>query len=397
MNERRLRVVDFSTHISGPMASRHLVHFGADVIKVEDPTQGDGNRGFPPLAHGYGIQHLSLNPGTRSLALGRHSPLWPATTAALARWADVAIVGNRPETATKLGIDFASMHRHNAALVYCLISGYGLGGEWASMPAHGLNMDALAGAMPLEWDGEVPKIPLAYRSAGTTLAGIHAALGIYAALYQRDLDHSGQLVHVSIWESALAWMWRDTTTQANAGRGWTAYQDMGPRYAAYAAGDGLALLVCPIEQKFWERFCDVVGLPVEARSRGDWHGGSDAGVAYEALGERDLIQRHLKQRSRDEWLVAFRQADVPAAPILDCREAMMSDHALANGAMASYPLDDGAVQVPTVPISVTQARSVQDNASWHAAHGSKGQQLRPPPPLGTDTSEILRDLGIQVR
>ena len=71
MSERRPRVVDFSTHISGPMASRYLVHFGADVIKVEDPTHGDGNRGFPPLAQGNGVQHLSLNPGTRSLALDR--------------------------------------------------------------------------------------------------------------------------------------------------------------------------------------------------------------------------------------------------------------------------------------------------------------------------------------
>lgn len=395
MSNRRLRVVDFSTHISGPMASRHLVHFGADVIKVEDPTLGDGNRGFPPLAHGIGVQHLSLNPGTRSLAIDRRAPQWPATTKALANWADVVIVGNRPVTAAKLGIDFATLQRHNPALIYCLISGYGLGGDWASMPAHGLNMDALAGALPLDWHAGVPEIPFAYRSAGTTLAGINAALGIYAALYQRDQGRVGQLVHVSIWESALAWMWRDTTTQANAGHAWTAYQELGSRYAVYAAGDDLPILVCPIEQPFWERFCDVVGLPADVRARGDWGGGSDAGASYASVGERELVQQHLKQRARDDWLAEFRRADIPAAPVLDWRDAMASAHAQENGAIASYVLDDVVVRTPTVPISVTPSQAIEDDALWHVAHKTKGQRVEQPPPLGADTRAILRELGIE--
>ncbi|CAN5261185.1 CoA transferase [soil metagenome] len=397
VHDGRPRVADFSTHISGPMASRYLAQLGADVIKIEDPAHGDGNRGFPPFAQGLGVQHLSLNPGTRSLAVSASSDQWPRTVAAVAAWADVVIVGNRPETAARLGIDYASLRVANPRLVYCLITGYGLGGEWSGMPAHGLNMDAMAGAVPVDWapDG-IPSIPAAYRSAGTTLAGMNGALGIYAALLRVAATGHGQLVHVSIWESALAWMWRDTTTHANAGHAWTNYQDLGTRYAVYKAGDGQALLVCPIERKFWLRFADLLELPADVRERGDYRNGTDAGAAYAALGERALIQSRLELRSRDEWMTLLANAQVPAAPILDWREAMASPHAADNGSFARYELRDATIVSPVVPVSVSDATSFAsfDQKEWAAAHAARQSSLGPPPGLGQDNEALLRELGL---
>ncbi|VTU29547.1 Formyl-coenzyme A transferase [Variovorax sp. SRS16] len=388
------RVADFSTHLSGPVASRRLAQMGADVIKVEHPTLGDGNRSFPPMFHEDGIHHLYLNAGTRSLALDWRSPSWPRTVAAIARWADVVIVGNRPAQAQRMGIDAASLLAHKPELVYCMITGYGLAGEWAALPAHGLNMDALAGAIPLEWQDGQPEVPEHYRSVGTTVAGIEAVAGIYAALHRCSRGEGGQIVHVSIWEAALAWQWRDLATFANLERPWTAYRDLGSRYAVYGTQDAKALLVCPIERRFWDSFCTVLELPDDVRARGDWSSGSDMGSDYIALGERTLIGERLRLKPRDEWVALLREAQVPVAPVLDWRESMASAHAQANGTMASYDYRERAVRVPVAPVSVTAASAAGSTEAIAEAHRRRAEQVPRAPYLGEHNDEILKELGL---
>lgn len=393
---KRPRVADFSTHLSGPIASRHLTALGADVIKIEHHRVGDGNRDFPPYFHEEGIHHLALNPGTRSLAADAKSPQWPRIVKAVAKWADVIIVGNRPTNAQRLGIDFVSMTRHNPDLVYCLITGYGVDGEWADFPAHGLNMDALAGTVPIDHQEERPDVPEHYRTAGTTFAGVQAAMGIYAALYRRSQGAGGQVVHVSIWESALSWMWRDLATQANLGRQWTPYRELGSRYCVYGTRDKRALLVCPSEKHFWHRFCDALDLPDELRQRGDWRSGSDMGENYIALGEREVIQERIAQRDQDEWQSILSKADVPFAPLLDWREAMTSPHAAANGVMGSYQYRGRTVNVPVTPLSITAAETLSETGypGLAAAHKLKAQTITSPPTLGQHTDSILKELGL---
>lgn len=376
------------------MACRRLVQFGADVIKVEHPQHGDGNRSLSPEYRGHGIHHLYLNTGTRSVALDPRSERWSRAVDALVQWADAVIVGKQPAAARRLGIDFASLIARKPGLVYCLISGYGLDGEWAEMPAHGLNMDALAGTLQLEWSNDIPEVPAAYRSVGTTTAGIEAALGILAALHRRDRGLGGQFVHVSIWEAALATMWRDVATYANTGHAWPGYRDFGSRYAVYRTADDHALLVCPIEQKFWARFSDALDLPAAVKNRGDWSTGVDMGSAYPD--ERRLLAERLRQRTCEQWLDTFRAAQVPAAPVLDWREAAFGAHAQANGVMASYRVADAAICVPTPPASVTSATDLEgtDEASLAMAHRAKAARASPPPELGEHTASVLQELGL---
>jgi crotonobetainyl-CoA:carnitine CoA-transferase CaiB-like acyl-CoA transferase len=392
-SEKSPRIVDFSTHFSGPVASRQLVQLGADVIKVENPRHGDGNRG-EPSTDGIGIHHLYLNPGTRSIAVDAKSEGWPALVKALTGWADVVIVGNRAASAKRMGIDFATLREHNPELVYCLITGYGLDGPLAEFPAHGLNMDALAGAVPVEWEDGRPVAPESYRSVGTTLAGIEAAIGIYAALHRRDRGAGAQFVHVSVWESALAWMWRDLTQYANTGERWQIYKGLGSRYCMYKTADDAAVLVCPLEKHFWERFCDVVGLE-HLKSRGDW---SDAGMDYGRAytGEREEIQERMVTKTRPEWVALLAEADVPVAPVLDWREAMDTEHARANGVMAEYEYHGRTFRIPTTPVSIVSA-SDGDVSLEHLAdrHRRKHEVLTPPPDLGEQTDEILEELGAE--
>ena len=379
----RPKVADFSTHLSGPLASRLLSDLGADVVKVENPRTGDGNRGLAPYVDGVGIMHLALGAGARSLAVDRRSPHWPDVVAACARWADVVLVGARPSDARRLGIDFESIHRSNRHAVYCLISGYGDHGPWQDMTAHGQTMDAMAGLVTVEWDGDEPRTPPGWRSSGTTLAGIHAALGVSYALYQRATGFDGPLsVQVSVWESAMWWSWRDSTCLANLGEPWSEYRELGTRYAMYGTADRRALLLAPVEKKFWEAFCDAAGLP-QLRGCGDWHHGPDFGNGPGYAAEGELLRRRVGELPLDEWRRLLEATGVPFAPVLTLGEALASDHAAANDVMVGTTMGDRPVRIPAAPVRLSTGRpSVSD------------QRLSPPPIIGEHTSAVLGEIGL---
>jgi crotonobetainyl-CoA:carnitine CoA-transferase CaiB-like acyl-CoA transferase len=381
------RVVDFSTHLSGPLASHLLAETGAEVIKVESPRGGDGLRSLRPLIEGVGMMHVALNGGARSIAVSTRSEAWRPVVEAAARWADVVIVGSRPKDAAKRGLDFASLRAVNDSLVYCQLSGFGERGPWRDNTAHGQTMDGFAGAVPTEWNGDFPTTPAGYRTAGTTLAGVFAALGAMAGLYRRD--HSGgtaQHVNVSIWGTAFWWQWRDVTNLANLDERWSDYRDLGTRYRMYGTADHRGMLVCPIEKKFWERFCDLAEMPEGAREHGTWESThTDFGSGPEYAEEMEQIAERMRQKTMDEWIELFGKAEIPFAPTLSLEEVMASEHAEVEEAMRTYQLDGKEVEAPASPLRI---RSDAEPGA------SELESILPPPALGAHNDEVLAELGL---
>lgn len=385
-----IRIVDFSSHLSGPIASHLLTELGATVIKVENPRTGDGNRGDGPFIHGRGIMHVALNGGTRSLAIDRRSDEWPDVIAACARWADAVVVGTRPSDARRRGMDFATLAKANPRIVYCSVSGFGDSGPWKDYTAHGQTIDTLAGlvANAIEPGDPQPKTRAGWRTSGTTLGGIFAALGVLAGLHRRDkgVEHA-QYVSVSLWHAAMWWSWRDVTMLANVGTPWLDYDDLGSRYGLYRTSDDRVLLLAPIERRFWESFCDIVGLP-ERKEIGSWeksgmcHG---AGEAYDE--ERRLIAAKIGAHPLDYWVPRFEAAELPFAPVLTVEEAMRSEHAQANGFLRETSLDDNPVSVPSLPV---RFGTTDENAAGLLP------SLSPPPDLGEQTAELLAELGVVI-
>ena len=160
-SEPTLRIVDFSTHLSGPMASHLLCELGADVIKVENPRTGDGNRGIFDVGAGMGMMHLALNSGARSLTVDRRSEQWPTVVAACARWADAVVVGARPVDARRRGIDFETLRAHNPELIYCSISGFGDHGPWVDLTARDDKGQIIFSSGEVEDEGKGPVDPSA--------------------------------------------------------------------------------------------------------------------------------------------------------------------------------------------------------------------------------------------
>jgi crotonobetainyl-CoA:carnitine CoA-transferase CaiB-like acyl-CoA transferase len=384
-----LRLVDFSTHLSGPLATSLLRDLGAEVIKVENVHDGDGNRGMDPLIEGRGMFHIALNGGTRSLAISKRSPHWGPVVRACTRWADAVIVGGRPDDVRRLGLGYEDLAEYNDRLVYCLITGYGEAGPWRDYPAHGQQPDALAGLLPVDWVDGMPETPPGWRTAGTTLAGMMAALGVMAGLRRAEAEREPQYVSTSLWGSAIWWNWRDLNTQASLGRGWPDYKAMGSRYALYPTADQRALLLCPIERKFWERTCDLLGLPAELRERGRWDVSRmdfGAGPAYE--GEREAIAAALRTRSLAEWTPQLEALEIPFAPILSWEEALQSEHAQANGVMRETAVGATPVEVAAPPLRVQSGAGAPDPEAAKPV-------MPPAPELGADTAELLREIGLE--
>jgi crotonobetainyl-CoA:carnitine CoA-transferase CaiB-like acyl-CoA transferase len=378
------RIADFSTHLSGPFASRLLSDLGATVIKIENPRTGDGNRGLPPLIGGTGSMHLTLSAGARSIAVDKRSPHFATIVSAVIGWADAVIVGARPQDAARLGLDFASVAKVKPDVVYCLISGYGESGPWKDFTAHGQTMDAMAGLVPIEWVDGAPRTPHGWRSTGTTLAGMYAALGIMYALNRQARGARGALhVSVPVWSAAMAWSWRDLACLANLGEAWNEYQDLGSRYAMYGTGDHRALIVAPVEKKFWQEFCDVADLG-HLRERGNWESGMDFGRGPDYEAERAEIAGAVSGRTLEQWTDILSRTAVPFAPVLTLEEALQSDHAAALGVMRASTVGGQGVEVAATPIRIT-------------ADGGPERGLGPltsPPGIGEQTEEILGELGL---
>jgi crotonobetainyl-CoA:carnitine CoA-transferase CaiB-like acyl-CoA transferase len=389
MSSNSIRIVDFSTHLSGPLATHLLTELGATVIKVENPRTGDGNRGIFEVGDGMGLFHLALNSGTRSLAIDRRSDEWPDVVAACARWADAVVVGARPIDARRRGIDFETLKAHNPTLIYAALSGFGDHGPWRDLTAHGQTMDGFAGLVPVV-DGEVqPQTQSGWRTAGTTLAGVFTAMGILAALHRRDngIDKA-QYLGVSIWQSAMWWSWRDLTTLANTGEPWMDYSDLGSRYSLYRTADGKVALCAPSERRFWEPFVELVGLPAEWKQVGDWAAsGMDHGSGDAYAHERPVIAQRIATKTLDEWAAIFAEVEIPFAPMLSLEEAMGSEHARVNGVMRETTTPEGRTyKLPASPIKLAD----RDDAN------PQPEPLSPPPATGQDTEELLAELGVVV-
>jgi crotonobetainyl-CoA:carnitine CoA-transferase CaiB-like acyl-CoA transferase len=287
-------------------------------------------------------------------------------------------------------MDFETMRAANPELIYCSISGFGDEGPWRDLTAHGQTIDSYAGLVDVVDGYPQPHTRPGWRTAGTTLGGVFAAIGLLAAINRRDRARLAddpirpQYLSVSLWQAAMWWSWRDTTMFANADKPWLDYTDLGSRYGLYETADGRVVLLAPIEQKFWRTFCDLAGLPEETRERGDWTAGMFYGEGPDFIDERREIATRVGERTLDEWIELLAPTDVPFAPLLTIDEALSSEHAEANGILRDVDVDGRALRIPASPVRFGRS---DDHVDPPAA-------MPGPPKIGEHSAEIRRLLGL---
>jgi alpha-methylacyl-CoA racemase len=264
-----LKVLDLSTLLPGPMATLMLADAGADVIKLERSGVGDEMRSYEPKLGSASANYAILNRGKRAYGVDLKDPDQRAHVLDLAAGADVVVEQFRPGVADRLGLGYADVRSVREDVIYCSISGYGPEGPHAGRAGHDLNYLAQSGLLDVVRDSDgSPALPVTVIAdiAGGTYP---AVVNILLALRQRERTGRGQHVQVSMTHNLQVLAYGYVATHQGGG-GWPRpgselLTGGSPRYQVYATADGRHVACAALEQKFWDRLTELVGLPSELR------------------------------------------------------------------------------------------------------------------------------------
>ena len=314
-----LLVADFSRILAGPYASMLLADLGAEVVKVESPAGDDTRTWMPPVRDGVATYYLGINRNKRSIALDLKDPADAALGRELAARADIVLENFRAGGLARFGLDYDSVAAANPAVVYASITGFGTDGG-AALPGYDLIVQAISGLMSLTGpEGGQP-----YRagiSVFDVMAGLHATIGVLAALHSRQATGRGQHVEVNLLSSALSGLVNHSAAVVAAGDTPTRMGNSHPSlfpYDALPTADGELIVTAGNDGQF-RTLCEILGLP-QLVSDPRFARNQDRTANREQL--RPLLVERLRTRTKDEWFRELITAGVPCGPINTVNEGV---------------------------------------------------------------------------
>jgi crotonobetainyl-CoA:carnitine CoA-transferase CaiB-like acyl-CoA transferase len=314
-----LLVADFSRVLAGPYLTMLLADLGATVVKVESPD-GDQTRGWgPPWRDGDSTYYLAVNRGKRSVVLDLADDRDRQLAVTLASRADVLVENMMPGRMARFGLDYPTLSAVNAGLVYCSLTGFGTQPAGASLPGFDLVAQAASGLMSVTGDADGPATKAGVALVDV-LCGLHATVGILAALQARARSGRGQLVEANLMLSALSALTNQAAGYLAAGvvpsRLGNAHPSVAP-YEVFPVHDGEIVIAAGTDRQF-AALCDAIGLPETAADAR--FTSNSARVAHRGQ-LREVLVQCLRTLRKTEALRLLHHAGVPAGPVNDIAEA----------------------------------------------------------------------------
>jgi formyl-CoA transferase len=378
-----IRVIDLTQVLAGPYAAYQLGLMGAEVLKIEMPGEGDWSRErgeMPELnIENMGLAYLTQNANKKSVALNLKTKDGLDIMKRLIEGADVFIENFRPGAVARLGLPFDVVRTINPRIVYCSISAFGQDGEMSHRPAYDHVIQGMSGIMKTTGSAETgpQKVGAPYVDYAT---GLNAAFAIVSALH--ETKRTGKAVHldVAMLDTSMLLMASLVTSHVNAGwmpkpagnEAWS----QSPSSGAFETADGLLMVAANNDRQF-RALCAGLGredIPEDER----WRDPQARRLNAPAL--RSELVRIFRSGTAEKWERALDAAGVPAARVRALDETLAESHAQTRAftrplRWSRQPED---IHLPTLGFKVD---------------GEVVAATVPPPELGADTREVLRELG----
>ena len=351
-----LLVADFSRILAGPYSTMLLADLGAEVVKVEGPAGDDTRTWQPPVRDGVATYYLGVNRNKRSVALDLNDPHDLGLAKELARRADVLVENFKPGGLGRFGLDYDTVAAGNPGVVYASISGFGSGPAGAKLPGYDLIVQAISGFMSLtgEFDGEPYRAGVALFDV---MAGLHATIGVLAALNHRHSTGEGQHVEVNLLSSALSGLVNQTSAFVAGGvvpfRMGNSHPSLFP-YEPLPCADGELIITAGNDGQF-RRLCEVLGVP-ELIEDPRFRRNEDRTANRDEL--RPLLVERLRTRTKMEWFRDIIGAGVPCGPINTIDQGV--GFAQEIGLDPVVNVGDGETAVPSVRNPITFSTTPPD-------------------------------------
>lgn len=375
-----ITILDLTVMTAGPVGTMLLGDLGADVIKIEEPAQGDLARGLgTQFVEGESVQFLSQNRNKRSVRLDLKTEAGRAVFLRLARDADVIVENFRPGTVDRLGIGYAAVRAINPRVIYASVSAFGQSGPYAGWPANDPIVQAVSGLMDMtgEPGGQPVRVGAPLPDFG---AAAMLAFGISVALLHRERHGEGQRIDTSLLNATLfSTIPRDgeaVRSGHSPERLGSGHPTMVP-YRNYKGSDGRYFFAAAFTPKFWLNLCQALGrddLPTDARFV-DNRARTANRQALDAI-----LEEIFATQPAAYWVDRLSVRDVPCALVQDYHTALTEDPQVRHNGSILH------IEHPLVGAMTNLANPVN-------FHSTPAEVRRAPPVLGQHTLEVLREKG----
>ncbi len=368
-----IKILDLSRLLPGPYCSMILADMGAEVIKIEDTFAGDYFRDWEPKKVENSVYFIGVNRNKKSVTLNLKKDKGKEILYKLVENADVVMESFRPGVAKKLGIDFETLKKFNNKLIYCSITGYGQNTTLKNKAGHDLNYLALSGILSFSGsrNGELPVLGVQVADMCGAIFGI---ISILLAIIRRDKLKQPQYLDIAMMDGLYSFLtmvaakyFEDGVVPFPASN---LFNGKFACYNVYETKDKRFFTVGAIEDKFWDRFCEVIG-------KDSWKGkNSDENSQDEIVRELEQI---FKSKTFGEWCDIFEKEDICVEPVLRLDEALNSDYVKEREIVfEAKDKVDGICKLIKSPVNIAPKGDMKNKT-----HPQKGE----------DTFDILNSLG----